>query len=182
MTENATELALLEGARRFEEQALAEIYARFSPGLYRYAVRLLDEPELAEDCVAETFSRFLHTLQRGSGPGRFLKAYLYRTAHNWIVDHFRRSKAPTVADLPAVIDDGQPSEIFRERARREQVRVALLQLTTQQRQVIVLRYLEGFTNEEIAATLGKSVGSIKSMQHRALASLKRILQEEGEAE
>jgi len=53
----------------------------------------------------------------------------------------------------------------------------LLELTPDQRQVIVLKYLEGFTNEEVAATLRMSVGAVKSMQHRALAALKRLMQE-----
>ncbi|OGO71142.1 MAG: hypothetical protein A2Z37_08695 [Chloroflexi bacterium RBG_19FT_COMBO_62_14] len=177
MTDKLDDLALLEGARRHEEDALAEIYLRYSPGLYRYAVRLLGEPALAEDCVAETFSRFLHAIRRGGGPGRFLKAYLYRTAHNWIVDHFRRS-----ASIPIPLDlagpgEGQPGEIVKARIEREQVRTSLLELTPDQRQVIVLKYLEGFTNEEVAATLRMSVGAVKSMQHRALAALKRLMQE-----
>src|SRR3990170_156899 len=177
MTDKLDDLALLEGARRHEEDALAEIYLRYSPGLYRYAVRLLGEPALAEDCVAETFSRFLHALRRGGGPGHYLKAYLYRTEHNWIVDHFRRLAAvPAHPDL-ADAGEGEPGEIFKTRMEREQVRIALLELTPDQRQVIVLKYLEGFTNDEVAATLRKSVGAVKSMQHRALAALKRRMDE-----
>jgi RNA polymerase sigma-70 factor (ECF subfamily) len=177
MTDKLDDLALLEGARRYEEDALAEIYRRYSPALYRYAVRLLGEPALAEDCIAETFSRFLHSLRRGGGPGRFLKAYLYRTAHNWIVDHIRRSASvPVLPDL-ADSGEGQPSEIVRARMERERIRTALLELTPVQRQVIVLKYLEGFTNEEVAAALRKSVGAVKSMQHRALATLKRLMDE-----
>ena len=85
---------LLQQAWRFEEQALAAIYDRFSPGLYRYAWRLLGDVHLAEECVAETFSRFLHALQGGRGPQEYLQAYLYRVAHNWITDYYRRRTPP----------------------------------------------------------------------------------------
>ncbi len=71
-------------------QALAEIYDRYSPGLYAYAMRLLGDACLAEDCVSETFARFLKSLRAGQGPEAYLQAYLYRIAHNWITDHYRR--------------------------------------------------------------------------------------------
>src|SRR5512146_2939232 len=82
---------LIKRAHSLEDQALTEIYDRWSPGLYRYALRLLGEADLAEECVADTYSRFLQILRDGGGPREFLQAYLYRTAHNWITDHYRRN-------------------------------------------------------------------------------------------
>jgi DNA-directed RNA polymerase specialized sigma24 family protein len=72
-----TERALLERAQRFEEEALAEIFDCYNAGVYRYAMRLLGDPELARECMAETFSRFLTALKRGVGPHDYLQAYLY---------------------------------------------------------------------------------------------------------
>ena len=69
-----TEMSLLAEARRFEERALAEIYDQFSPGLHRYAMRLLGEVDLAEECVGDTFTRFLQAIHRGGGPRQHLKA------------------------------------------------------------------------------------------------------------
>ena len=92
--------ALLQRARHFDQQALGEIYDTYSPRLYRYAMRLLGEVELSEDCVAETFSRFLHALHGGGGPTDYLQAYLYRVAHNWITDQYRRQPPP-----PLSLDD-----------------------------------------------------------------------------
>src|SRR5512136_2797630 len=85
---------LLERAREFDRQALAEIYDAYSPGIYRYAMRFLADRDLAEECVAETFSRFLHALKRHTGPRDHLQAYLYRMAHNWFVDFFRQNPPP----------------------------------------------------------------------------------------
>jgi len=172
-----SEKHLLRGARRLDLQTLAEIYDQYSPGLYRYAMRLLSDDQLAEDCVSETFSRFLRALHAGGGPREYLQAYLYRVAHNWISDHYRRTKVNTAPlDAAYSLDDGtdvlKTVDVSMELAR---VRTALRLLTPDQRQVIVLKYLEGWSNKEVAKAMKKNEGSVKSLQHRALASLKRIL-------
>ena len=81
---------LLRRARVFERQALTEIYDQYSHKLYNYAVRQLGDADLAEECVAETFARFLRAIKSGGGPEKYLQAYLYRVAHNWITDLYRR--------------------------------------------------------------------------------------------
>jgi len=179
MTDSRDESALLARARMLDEQALGDIYSWYSPELYRYAVRLLGDVHLAEDCVADTFSRFLQAVGRGRGPRDYLRAYLYRVAHNWIVDHFRRSPPETIPLDPELAASGEsePSALVMDRMQRERLRLALLAVTADQRQVLMLRYLEGFSNEEVAAALGKSIGAVKALQHRALAALKRQLQE-----
>ena len=168
---------LLQRARKFEEAALAEIYDQFSDDLYRYAMRLLGDQNLAEDCVAETFSRFLQALQRGGGPKEYLRAYLYRVSHNWITDHYRRKEIDPKDLLgdedPVEIED--PSSIVHSQLEAEKVRQALRYLTDAQRQVITLKFLQGWNNQEIAAAIDKPVGAVKSLQHRALAALKRVL-------
>ncbi len=84
------EQELLTKAGQFDTRALTEIYDLYSPRLYRYAMRLLGDDCAAEDCVSETFSRFLKALQAGKGPRDYLQAYLFRAAHNLVVDHYRR--------------------------------------------------------------------------------------------
>src|SRR5512136_2363101 len=97
---NSQDQAILERARRFEAQALEEIFDSFSQGIYRYAFRLLGDTDLARDCMSETFSRFLNALSHESGPDDYLQAYLYRIAHNWITDYYR-SKVPPSLPLDA---------------------------------------------------------------------------------
>jgi RNA polymerase sigma-70 factor (ECF subfamily) len=174
------EVRLLAGAREFDLEILAVIYDRYSPQVYRYAVRLLADEGLAEECVAETFSRLLHALRRGRGPHAYLRAYLYRVAHNWITDQYRRQPV-TLADLDDDIlsadPDGMPERWAEANASQAQMRRALSRLTADQRQVIALRFVEGITIEETAAALAKPPGAIKSLQYRALASLRRLLEE-----
>ena len=165
---------LLELARGFDLPALAQIYDVYSPGLVRYATRLLGESDLAEECVAETFSRFLKALYRGDGPREYLKAYLYQVAHHWITDHYRRQPPPTYSlDDRLASDLADPAQTAIQNIEREQVRAALMRLTAEQREVVVLKYLEGWDNAEVAKLLRKPVGAIKALQHRALDALRR---------
>ncbi len=174
---NNLDQALLERARRFEAQALGEIFDTYSQGIYRYAYRLLGDTELARECMSETFSRFLEALKRDSGPDNYLQAYLYRIAHNWVTDYYRSKVPPSVpldVDLRARPAD-EPHQAMAQQLDDEQLRAALALLTPDQRQVIVLRYLEDWEIEAIAMALGKPIGAVKALQHRALEALRRIL-------
>jgi RNA polymerase sigma-70 factor (ECF subfamily) len=171
------EARLLKAAQVFDLDCLAVIYDRYSPGLFAYALRQLGDESLAEDCVAETFSRFLKVLRAGKGPDDHLRAYLYRIAHNWITDLYRRTPPPPLElDENLSGEDQHKPEIQAEaNLQRERVRAALHLLTAEQRQVITLKYLEGWGNHEIAAAVRKPVGAVKALQHRALSSLRRLL-------
>lgn len=179
MKANTTaEIDLLQAALRFDQKALAKIYDLYSPELYRYAARFLGDPCVAEDCVADTFSRFLKAIRAKRGPKDYLRAYLYRIAHNWVADYYRR--APDVVELKDTQpdNDNSPEENAALRIRQTQTRKAILKLTPDQQQVVALKYLQGMNNEEIAQTLHKPVGAVKSLQHRALVRLEKILGKE----
>jgi RNA polymerase sigma-70 factor (ECF subfamily) len=171
------ETRLLQRAKQYDQQALVEIYDLYSPALYRYAMRLLNNPDLAEECVSESFIRLLSALRNHGGPRKHLRAYLYRIAHNWITDQYRK---PTIqrpvddfeqqADTAAT--PAQQMDAFLE---QEKVRTAIRNLTPDQRQVVTLKFYEGWSNAEIASSLDKPVGAIKSLQHRALKALRKSL-------
>ena len=174
------ESVMLQRAQRYDVQALADIYDQYSPRLYRYALRLLGDEELAEECVAETFNRFLAALKYGMGPNKYLQAYLFRVAHNWVTDYYRSRPQPvSLSDENDMVDSGSELDVkLVEEHQKERVRNALTLLTSEQRQVVVLKYLEGWENQQIAAAVNKPVGAVKALQHRALNSLRRILNEE----
>lgn len=172
----------LDRAKRFDLDALAAIYDRYSPGIYRYALRLTGDPAHAEECTAETFSRFLAALKNGGGPADHLQAYLFRIAHNWITDFYRRN--PVQEELSESLTGDLPgtAEAAEEIIVRAEVRRALQCLTPDQQQVVVLKFLEGWDNEEIAQALQKQVNAVKALQHRAVEALQRILLSEEEKE
>ena len=98
-------------------------------------------------------------------------------AHNWVSDHYRRN-APTQVSLVGDIylgEDRDLGETLDEETERQRVRAALTYLTPDQRQVIILKFIEDWTNQDIAFAMDKSVGAIKALQHRALAALQRLL-------
>jgi RNA polymerase sigma-70 factor (ECF subfamily) len=172
-----SEQELLTQAGQFDSCALAEIYDLYSPRLYRYAMRLLGDDCAAEDCVSETFSRFLKALQAGKGPRDYLQAYLFRTAHNLVVDHYRRQ--PLTEELTDDLQNVEDTEnVAEHNLSQNRVRAALHKLTEDQQQVVSLKFLEGWENDEIACALHKPVGAVKSLQHRALAQLQKFLLDE----
>lgn len=161
-------------------EELIAIYEENSPGIYRYAVRLLGDVTLAEDCVSETFSRFLGAIQRGGGPQENIRAYLYRVAHNWVTDYYRRQPLPEmdIDDHEPVEPGSNPALEVAEMMEKERVRAAILRLPAEQQQIIQLRFLENWSHEEVAQVLGKSTDATRSMQYRAIGSLRRMLMEE----
>ena len=168
---------LLKRARSFDQAALGDIYDQFSDALYAYAFKQVGDSQVAEDLVAETFKRFLIALERGGGPKEHLRAYLYRITHNLITDLYRREPPPSLEldeDRLAEVN-GDPSGIISDLQDAEVVRRALKLISPEQRQVIVLRFLEEWTSQEIALVMEKSLGAIKALQHRGVAALQRIL-------
>lgn len=173
------EKGLLQKAASFDESALAEIYDRYQDPLYRYALRLLGNEQLAEDCLSDTFLRFLKALRQGNLPCENLRAYLYRIAHNWIADHYRMSiVTENIEDLKD--PDGQPKieEQIITNLQRKRLRQALISLTPEQQQVIILKYFEGWQNEDIAHMIGKRVGAVKALAHRSIRMLRKKYQDE----
>ena len=171
---------LLKKARQYDQKALAEIYDLYSDALFAYAFKHVGKSQVAEDLVAETFSRFLKALERGGGPKDHLRAYLYRITHNLITDSYRREPPPPLElEEDRLAEEGSdPTSIVVELQDADRVRNALRLITPEQRQVITLRFLESWSGPEIAQAMDKSLGSIKALQHRGLAALQRILLED----
>lgn len=172
-----SETELIHLAHRLDSIALAQIYDTYSPDIYRYAMRLLGNAALAEDCVSETFSRLLQALAARKGPRDYLRAYLYRIAHNWITDQYRREHPTEELSESLPSEVSLPEETADQNIQHARLLQAIRKLTAEQQQVISLKFWHDWENEEIAQVLGKPVGAIKSLQHRALTTLQRHLQD-----
>jgi RNA polymerase sigma-70 factor (ECF subfamily) len=171
------ETELLRRVRALDEQALAAVFDTYYEPLYRYIYHHVGHAATAEDLVAEVFNRLLVKLEGGDGPRRYLQAWLYRVAHNLVVDDARRRKHRDHDPLDPEMADGGAGTAARahDAILAGHVRRALSALTGRQRTVVVLKYLEGWENAEIARTLGLSVGAVKSLRVRGVGALRREL-------
>ncbi len=175
-----TEKRLLEQARAFDEEALAKLYDQYAPRIYAYLYRRVQDAQLAEDLTGEVFLRVLQAIRSERFWHTSFRAWLYRIAHNLVVDHYRKQPPGVVAldEQPIASDESEDVEaMLAERLSHQRLQEALRCLTPDQQQVIALRFGERMTAREVAEVMGKSVGAVEALQHRALASLRRILEE-----
>jgi len=175
------EARLIQRAKEGDPAAFAEIYDRHQPAIYRYILYRVGDVATAEDLTGEVFVRLVERVDRFTYRGRPLLAWLYTIARNLVTDYRRRAgqaaMLPLDEQLVAEVDDME--QVTERGLAQRRLAAALTHLTEDQRQVIILKFIEGLNNAEVARTLGKSVGAVKSLQHRALAALRRALERNG---
>jgi RNA polymerase sigma-70 factor (ECF subfamily) len=172
---------LLEQAREYDAQALAEIYDRYAESIYRYLYRFLGNAAQAEDLTSEVFLKLLQVLNTRQAPRDRLQGWLYRVAHNLAMDWFRRESktAHGTLDERLVAKGDVPPTAVEKLQTRQQLLAAIGQLTLDQQQVILLRFGEGLKIAEVSQLLDKSEGAVKIMQHRAIKRLRKLLEAKG---
>ena len=175
------ESQLVERAKDMEEDALASLYSMYYPRIYNYSFYQLGDIEAAEDLASDVMLKVLESIYGYRSKGPPFSAWVFRIARNKLIDLHRRRKRNGMVnlwDLPVAIE--LAPETLAERALdRGQLQIALKYLNEVQRQVIVLRFIEGFDTATVAHTLGRKVSFVKSVQHRALKSLRGILSRNG---
>jgi RNA polymerase sigma-70 factor (ECF subfamily) len=174
------ERALLDRARAYDPAALGELYDRYAGKMYAYIYRRVGDAAQAEDLTSELFLRVLNAVKNERTWRDSFVAWLYRIAHNLVVDAYRRRSPSMVPldDLPLESEGDDPAKVAQEAADRTRLRAAIGQLTCDQQQVLALRFGEELTARETAAVMQKTTGAVEAMQHRALAALRRILARE----
>jgi len=171
------EAALLQRAKQGDPAAFAELYDEYQPAIYRYVLYRVDDAATAEDLTGEVFVRLVEHIDRFTYRGLPLLAWLYTIARNLVADHHRRTgqSLPLSLAEQSPADTADPEESVEHSLTQRRLAAALTHLTEDQRQVILMKFVEGMDNERVAHTLGKSVGAVKALQHRALAVLRDIL-------
>ena len=170
---------LLDAARMMDKDALVKIFDWYSAALYRYALRLCNDPVMADHVVGDVFAKLLDQLASGNGPQDNLRSYLYETTYHRIIDEARYAHRRVSLEVTDWL--------------RQDVNVALLSLedqllfkqildaiphvlTEDQRHVIILRFLEGFSIRETAEILGKRGDLVRVIQNRAITALRRYFE------
>jgi RNA polymerase sigma-70 factor (ECF subfamily) len=175
------EAKLIQRAKNGDSAAFSEIYDRHQPAIYRYIFYRVSTETIAEDLTSEVFVRLVDNIDDFTYQGRPLLAWLYTIARNLVNDHHRRAgrgeMVPLDETLPANAPD--PEGVADLALNQRRLAAALDQLTEDQRQVILLRFIEDLDNRTVAQVLDKSYGAVKALQHRGLASLRRIFESGG---
>lgn len=174
---------LFERVCTYEPQALEKLYDAYAPLIYAYLYRRLQDAPLAEDLTSEVFLRLLRAFRSREVWHTSLRGWLYRVAHNLVMDHYRQQVPNVTLDEglssdPDTPDTDDVEEQVSEWCTRRQLRAALKRLTPEQQEVLALRFGEQLSTQETAEVMGKSVSAIEALQHRALATLRRMLKSE----
>ena len=174
------ERMLVQRAICRDSQAFAELYDRHVVRVYRHIYYLINDQKEAEDLTAQTFLQAWEAVGRFQPRGAPFASWLLRIAHNLAVSHLRAQKGDAQLH-ESLIDDGlprNPEAVVERQAEEERVRQAVLRLGDDQRQVIILRFVEELDYKEVAGILGKSVAAVRVIQHRALCALRKIMKVE----
>jgi RNA polymerase sigma-70 factor (ECF subfamily) len=173
------EARLIQRAQEGDKAAITELYRRHVDAVYRYVWARARDETVAEDLTAQVFLKALEGLPTYTSSGKPFLAWLYRIAYARIVDYWRqqerRVEVPLDETLPA--SEPRPSALLEVEADWVTAIDLLAQLTDDQQDVLMLRFIGEMSLAQVAETLGKTVGATKAIQHRALASLARMLQD-----
>jgi RNA polymerase sigma-70 factor, ECF subfamily len=173
----AVDLRLLVArAQEGDRAALEELYLLHFDRIYSYLHVSVRNRLDAEDLTTQTFLRMLESIGRFRWQSAPFSAWLFRIAHNLSIDHFRaRSRVQAEEDASELDEEASAEDHALEAIGQQRLLELTDRLSPDQRQVLALKFLFGFGNGEIAEILGKTDGAVKSLQHRALASLERQL-------
>jgi RNA polymerase sigma-70 factor (ECF subfamily) len=168
---------VIDRARNGDRAAFAELYDSYVDNVYRYLLYRVREPSDAEDLCSEVFTRAFANIHRYRWQGKSFLAWLYTIARNAVTDRRRRER-PTVeidkayglaADGPTAHEQAVHGEAV------DALRGAVRHLTTEQQEVLVLRFVENRSSREVAKILGKNEGAIRALQFRALGRLRKLM-------
>jgi RNA polymerase sigma-70 factor (ECF subfamily) len=177
--------ALVERTQAGEAAAFGLIYDRYVDTVFRFVHFRVGNRQLAEDLTSDTFLRALKRIGSFTWQGRDLGAWLVTIARNLVADHFKSGRYRLEVTTGDVLDadredrgpEGSPEAAVVDHITNVALLTAVKQLNPEQQECIVLRFLQGFSMAETAATMGKNEGAIKALQYRAVRTLARLLPE-----
>ena len=171
---------LIQRAQGGDVAAIGDLYDRHHESIFKYLWLRVGDRQAAEDLTGDVFIRMMSALPNYRFAGAPFRAWLYRIAHNLIVDHIRRANLRTSVPLEAIEEqahDNDPRAVVEHKLQVERLQQALMQLDQNQREVVALRFVVGLSLQEVAQVIGRTEAAVKSLQHRGLAALRHTLSE-----
>jgi RNA polymerase sigma-70 factor (ECF subfamily) len=170
------EQSLTHRARQGDKEAFAQLYENYFDKIYRYVVLKIGKAD-AEDVTQQVFIKALQAIASFKWKGVPFSAWLFRIAHNQVVDYLRKEKKMVKVPLneSSSRSDSDPQQMAERSLDIEQLISATQQLTRAQREVIGLRFAGELSIAEVAKTMNKSEGAVKALQHSAIVSLRKTM-------
>ncbi len=162
------------------ETELANLYEEYYDRISRYACIHIGNKNDAEDIAGEVFLRALKSLDSYQERGIPMQAWLYKIAHNMVVDYLRKKSKYKQQDIDIrlIQEEENPVEVAETKMEMEKVIVAMQKLSSDQRQVIALRFMGGLPSKEVAALMNKTDGAVREMQRAAVEKLRFLLNQD----
>lgn len=180
---NASRLrALVDLAKEGDAEAFGQLYDHYIQGVFRFVYYRVGSRPLAEDLTSETFARGLRSIQRFNWQGKDFGAWLTTIARNLVADHFKSSRS-RLEVITEVIPENKktvpsPEEDVLALITNELLYDAVNQLPKEQRDCVLMRFIQGLSIAQTAAALGRSEGAVKQLQLRAIRGLSKIVSED----
>lgn len=161
-----------------DQEAFAQLYEVNFDRIYRYVYLKIGDRAEAEDMTQQVFLSALRSITSFKWQGTPFTAWLFRIAHNQIVDHLRRkTRRPVLMDIDETLpgSGGDPEHMVELSLNIERLSEATRHLTKSQREVLSLRFAGGLSIEEVSKAMGKKPGAVKALQHAAVVALRKLL-------
>ena len=176
---------LIRQAQQGNTHAFGDLYELHAPVIFRYLFAHVDSMMDAEDLTGEVFLKAWQSLPRYNERGVPFLAFLFRIAHNVLIDHYRQSdrlqeKSPADIDVYKAEDNVEPVEFVTSKMEHQRILKTLSKLRPDYRSVLTLRFISELSPEETARAMNRSVGAIRVLQHRALAALRNEMDSKDE--
>jgi RNA polymerase sigma-70 factor (ECF subfamily) len=174
--------ALVDLAKEGDAEAFGQLYDHYVSGVFRFVYYRVGSQQLAEDLTSETFVRGLRAIQRFNWQGKDFGAWLTTIARNLVADHFKSSRA-RLEIVAETIPEGKvtvasPEQEVLALISNEMLFEAVNSLPNEQRDCVLMRFIQGMSIAQTAAALGRSEGAIKQLQLRAVRSLAKTMPED----
>lgn len=166
---------LVDKAADGDFEAFGKLYGIYLDRIYRYALYQVKDKMVAEDIAEEAFVKAWKAIRSCKGRGRTFSAWIYRIAHNHIVNTLRNMQKCVPIEMENIAELSVPGLEAEITPAQQELMEEVADLPENQRQVVILKFIEGLNNQEIKQITGKSEGAIRISQMRALTRLREKL-------
>lgn len=169
---------LIRKARKKNKKAFAKLYLKHIDSIYRYVYfRVGQDIQLAEDLTHDVFCKAWEKIENVNSEKLNFKAWIFRIAHNRLIDHYRNDKGEKRL-FEAIPDEKKTDETVFKKLDNEGLFKALNKLPPLQKDAVIMKYIEGISNKEIAIILKKKEDAVRAIHYRALKKLKTLIKNE----